>query len=128
MVWTLYYDGECNLCHGSQLRVVQWAKAAGQPIETEILQAPEAVEKGYGGNMVLEAGQVFHGHRAWLKLMEVAPWYLRWVSAVGRFPLLEPFFALGYGLVARYRKKWFGKRACPLPQRPPKSGGGHSPS
>src|SRR5437016_4864961 len=72
MVWKLYYDGECNLCHGSQLRVVRWAARAGQPVETDVLQSGAAMEKGYdGGSMVLEADKVYYAEDAWLRLMKV---------------------------------------------------------
>lgn len=119
MTWKLYYDGECNLCHGSQLQVVKWAAKSGQPVDTEILQSPEAVEKGYSGDeMVLEADRVYRAADAWLKLMQVAPWYLRWIGTVGRIPGVRQLLAFGYRIVARYRKKWFGVRACPIPPRP----------
>lgn len=117
MVWKLYYDGECNLCHGSQLQVVKWAARSGQEVETEILQSPEAREKGYSGDeMVLEAERVYRAENAWLRLMKVAPWYLRWVGHIGQVPVIKQILAVGYRIVARYRKKWFGTRSCPLPQ------------
>lgn len=117
MTWKLYYDGECNLCHGSQLRVVKWASRSGQPVETEVLQSAEAIEKGYANDMVLEADKVYLAEDAWLKLMRVAPWYLRWIGHVGELPILRQVIGLGYKLVARFRKKWFGTRSCPLPPR-----------
>ncbi len=118
MTWKLYYDGECNLCHGSQLRVVKWALAHGQLIETEVLQSGEAAEKGYGPDaMVLEAERVYKAEAAWLRLMLVAPWYVRWVGWLGLVPGVRHVLALGYRIVARYRKRWFGTRTCPLPPR-----------
>lgn len=118
MVWKLYYDGECNLCHGSQLQVVKWANKSGQEIETEILQSQEALDKGYTGDaMVLEAEKTYSAENAWLRLMRVAPWYLRWVGWMGQVPGIHQLLGLGYRVVAKYRKKWFGVRACPLPPR-----------
>lgn len=117
MTWKLYYDGECNLCHGSQLQVVKWAKAAGQPIETDILQSEEGQSKYAGDAMVLEAEKTYYAENAWLRLMKVAPWYLRWIGYIGQVPGIKQLLGLGYRVVAKYRKKWFGVRACPLPPR-----------
>lgn len=118
MVWKLYYDGECNLCHGSQLTVVKWAKRSGQEVETEVLQSPEAEEQGFSGEqMVLLADRRYDAEEAWLKLMQVAPWYIKWVGWVGWIPGIKQLLGLGYRIVAKYRKKWFGTRACPLPPR-----------
>ncbi|MBL8066337.1 MAG: DUF393 domain-containing protein [Chthonomonadaceae bacterium] len=120
MTWKLFYDGECNLCHGSQLQVVRWAARAKQPIETDVLQSANAREQGFDGDaMVLVADQTYFGHNAWLCLMRVAPWYLRWIGYVGSLPGVNVLAKAGYGIVAKYRKKWFGQRACPLPE--PKS-------
>ena len=118
MIWKLYYDGECNLCHGSQLQVVKWAKRAGQEIETDVLQSDAASAQGYTGDaMVLEADKVYFAEDAWLRLMRVAPWYLRWVGLIGQVPGIHQLMGLGYRIVAKYRKKWFGTRSCPLPPR-----------
>jgi predicted DCC family thiol-disulfide oxidoreductase YuxK len=111
MTWKLYYDGECNLCHGSQLQVARWASKSGQDIETEILQSDEAQNKGYEGD------EIYRAHKAWIKLMTVAPWYLRWVAPVAKLPLLSWFTKIGYQFIAKYRKKFFGKRVCQLPTR-----------
>ena len=118
MNWKLYYDGECNLCHGSQLQVVKWASKFGQPIETAILQSEESVQKGYSSEeMVLEADHIYRAEQAWLKLMTVAPWYLRWCAFFGALPGINFLTRLGYRFVAKYRKKFFKKRACELPSR-----------
>lgn len=119
MAWKLYYDGECNLCHGSQLQVVKWAVRAKQPLETEILQSEEARQKGYVGDaMILEADRVYKAHKAWLKLMRFAPWYLCWVGWIGSVPVFSHILGFGYAIVAKYRKKWFGVRACPIHPKP----------
>ncbi|HZH99338.1 MAG TPA: DUF393 domain-containing protein [Fimbriimonadaceae bacterium] len=118
MAWKLYYDGGCNLCHESKLRLESWAKSAGQPLDVDILQSEEAINKGYNSeNMILEAdGHVYSRADAWLKAMTVAPWYLRWVSW---FRLTKPTKRLAtvfYDLIAKFRYRLFGKRACPLPK------------
>lgn len=119
MTWRLYYDGGCNLCHASKLRAEAWAQRAGQPLEVDILQSESAIAKGYGDAMVLEADRVYKAADAWLMLMTLAPWYLRWVAWTRHTP---PTLALArgvYSLVARVRYRLFGRRACPLPARPP---------
>jgi predicted DCC family thiol-disulfide oxidoreductase YuxK len=114
--WKLFYDGGCNLCHASKLRAEAWANRAGQPLKVDILLSDEAIAKGYGSAMVLEAdGEVFTAADAWMRLMTIAPWYLRWLTV---FRLTRPTMALArwaYGVVAKYRIKWFGSRACEVP-------------
>src|SRR5579884_1253255 len=112
MAWKLFYDGGCNLCHTSKLKAEKWAERAGQPMEVDILQSDEAIEKGYQGDvMVLEAdGQVYYGADAWLKIMTIAPWYLRWVSVMRYTPPTRWLARVAYALVARIRYKLFGTR------------------
>lgn len=119
MAWKLFYDGGCNLCHTSKLRVEKWAEKAGRPLDVDILQSDEAVAKGYPMDaMVLEAdGTVYYGADAWLKIMEVSPWYLRWIAWTRHVPPLAWVAKKIYGIVARYRYKWFGTRACAIPTK-----------
>lgn len=118
MPWTLYYDGGCNLCHASKLRVERWAERQGRPLSVDILQSDEAIAKGYGDAMVVEAdGQVYQGAPAWLKLMELAPLGLRWIAWLAKVPGVRQLMIWGYGVVARYRYRWFGRRACPIPSQ-----------
>jgi predicted DCC family thiol-disulfide oxidoreductase YuxK len=80
----------------------------------------EAIAKGYGEAMVLEAdGQVLQAARAWMKIMEIAPWYLRWVSWFGKTAPTMAIAQFFYRIVARYRLKWFGTRACQIPSKTP---------
>jgi predicted DCC family thiol-disulfide oxidoreductase YuxK len=117
MAWKLYYDGGCNLCHASQLRAERWAKKAGQPLDVDILASPDAIAKGYGEMMVLEAdGKVYQGADAWFKVMTIAPWYARWISWMRLTPVTRWIGAALYNVVAKYRIKWFGSRACALPR------------
>ena len=116
--WKLFYDGGCNLCHVSQLRAEKWAKKAGQPLDVDVLLSDEGLAKGYGDAMVLEAdGKVYEAADAWMKIMTVAPWYFRWV---GWFAKTKPTMAIAkffYGIIAKYRRKWFGTRACQIPAK-----------
>jgi len=117
--WKLFYDGGCNLCHTAQLRAERWAKRAGQPLVADVLLSDEGIAKGYGEAMVLEAdGKVFQAADAWMKMMTIAPWYLRWVAQFGKTKPTMAIARFFYGIVAKYRLKWFGTRACQVPAKP----------
>ena len=125
--WKLFYDGGCNLCHASQLRAEKWAKRARQPLEVDVLLSDEALAKGYGDAMILEAdGSIFRGADAWLKLMTIAPPYLRWVALLAKTKPTRAIAIYVYDVVARYRLKWFGSRACSID--PADRGMGSSPT
>ena len=114
--WKLFYDGGCNLCHLSQLKAERWAKAANQPLEVDVLASDEAIAKGYFDNMVLEAdGHVLLAEQAWFKILEVGPFYLRWLTVFNKFSVTRKIAAWGYRVVAKYRIKWFGSRECQIP-------------
>jgi len=122
MSWKLFYDGGCNLCHTSQLRAERWAKKANQPLTVDVLLSDEAIAKGYGDAMVLEAeDKVYFAAEAWLKMLTVAPWYLRWVSIFRKNKLTLAMAKKVYGVVAKYRFKWFGSRECQVRIQIPKS-------
>ncbi|CAN5579536.1 hypothetical protein BH11ARM1_BH11ARM1_10880 [soil metagenome] len=112
----LFYDGGCNLCHASKLRAENWAVNAHQPLDVDILLSDEAIAKGYGDAMVLEAeGKVLTAADAWMQMMTIAPWYIRWMSWMR---LTAPTMAVArffYSIVAKYRIKWFGSRTCQIP-------------
>lgn len=114
MAWKLFYDGGCNLCHASKLRVETWAERAGQPLEAIPLQSDEGQERGYPMDaMVLEADdQTLVGADAWLKLISIGPWYVRWLYPLRKIYGVRAALAWGYNLVAKYRLKWFGSRPC----------------
>lgn len=116
---TLFYDGGCNLCEASRHKAEAWARRRGVALRTEILQSAEAMEKGYGEMMVLETPErTYFAADAWLELLRrVGPPLLRPLSLMAR---TRPTLALAryaYGLVARYRTRLFGSRACALPNR-----------
>lgn len=117
MEWTLYYDGGCNLCHTSQLRAEKWARAHGQPFRAEVLLSDEAIAKGFASDaMVLEAdGKTLYGPAAWLKILTVAPWYLRWLSAMRLTAPTRWLAGVGYSVVANLRYRLYGRRTCELP-------------
>ena len=88
-------------------------------MDVDVLLSDEAIAKGYSEAMVLEAdGQVLTAADAWLKLMTIAPWYLRWLSSFAKFAPTMAIARWFYGVVAKYRYKWFGTRACQVPSKP----------
>lgn len=116
--WKLYYDGGCNLCHASQLRVERWAKRAKQPLTVDVLLSDDAISKGYGDAMVLEAdGEVLSAAQAWLKIMTIAPWYLRWLAGMRNTKPTLAAASWAYGVVAKYRIRIFGSRSCQIPSK-----------
>ena len=87
-------------------------------MEVDVLLSDDAIAKGYGDAMVLEAdGEIFTAERAWLKVLTIAPWYFRWLSNFARHPLTLKVASMGYRIVAKYRIKWFGSRACQIPTK-----------
>lgn len=114
MTWKLFYDGGCNLCHRSKLRVENWAERAGQELQVDVLQSEEGLAKGYGAAMVLEADRVYTGADAWIKLMQIAPWHLRWIGWLGAIWPFRMVMRWGYSIVDRFRYKWFGTRECKI--------------
>ena len=114
--WKLFYDGGCNLCHVSQLRVEKWARHANQPLNVDVLASDEAIAKGYGDAMVLEAdGEVFFADQAWFKLASIGPWYVRWTGFFNRSRPTQALARWAYNLVAKYRYRVFGTRECVIP-------------
>lgn len=109
--WVVYYDGQCNLCHASAKTIKGWARDRNKPLETHTLQSPGAKAKGYGEKMVLETPQkTYYAGDAWLKVMELAPWHLRWISWLNNFGPTRWLAKLFYGFIANTRYFWFGKR------------------
>ena len=119
--WTLYYDGGCNLCHTSKLKIEKWAEQAHQPLTVDVLQSDEGIRKGYTlEGMILEIdGKPHIGYDAWLESMKVSPWYLRGFYGLRKVPPIRWAFKVGYGFVAKYRLMMFGTRACQIPPRKP---------
>ena len=114
--WKLYYDGGCNLCHVSSLKVEKWAKRANQPLEVDVLASDEAIAKGYGDAMTLEAdGKVFQADQAWIKLCSIGPSIVRAFPVLNRLRFGRAVLRWFYNIVAKYRLKWFGTRDCNLP-------------
>jgi predicted DCC family thiol-disulfide oxidoreductase YuxK len=117
--WHLYYDGGCNLCNKSKLVYEKWAQKAGIPFIAEPLMSTSGLEKGFTGDqMILERdGVQYSASNAWLELMRLAPWYLRWIYWTRNAPILRPIYKFFYNKVAHNRIKWFGSASCEIPRQ-----------
>lgn len=115
MAWKLYYDGGCNLCHASKLRVEGWAARTGQPLEVDTLTSDEAMSRSYGPDLTLVVeGQVLTRSAAWLRMLTLAPRPLRWLSVLNHWPATRALAEAVYGFVAANRYRLLGRRACPV--------------
>jgi hypothetical protein len=92
-----------------------------QPLHVDVLQSNDSLDKGYTlEGLVLEIdGQPHIGYDGWLESMKVSPWYLQGFYALRKLAPFRYVAKIGYGIVAKYRLKWFGTRTCQIPQ--PKS-------
>ena len=91
-------------------------------MHVDVLASDEAIAKGYGTAMVLEVdGKPYFAWEAWLEAIKVAPWYVRWIRVFRHTAVTRAMIKFGYGIVEKYRIKWFGSRACEV-KRPIPSG------
>ncbi len=68
--------------------------------------------------MVLEAdGKVYQAAEAWMKLMSIAPWYLRWVGLFGKTKPTMAMATWAYGIVAKYPNQMVRHTRLPNPHR-----------
>lgn len=121
---TLFYDADCGFCQGS----VDWLLAHalpdtfdavayqdGQVLRKFPLVDPSLADKGIqalGPDGKIRAKAAATGYC----LTFIPGW--RWVGRLLLFPLVAPFAALGYAIVARNRhhiSKWMGRSSCRIP-------------
>lgn len=108
--WRLYYDSQCGFCTKWMRRSVRWVERSGTSIAALPLQGDEAAARGYGDVVVLEADRVYYAGDAWLKLLGLAPWYLRGLSLMGFSKPTRRSVAWFYKLVA-------ARRSCEIAPR-----------
>ncbi len=109
------YDGYCNLCS----RTVQWIirNDPGKRFTFTPLpeQPPEGANASYGDTVLLELGGKVYDRSAAVLRIAVRlrfPWPLLGLFFVIPRFIRDPF----YRVVARNRKRWFGKRStCYVP-------------
>ena len=123
---TLFYDADCGFCQGS----VDWLLAHALPgtFDPVAYQDGQAVRKfpmvdptlaGKGIQALGPDGKIRAKAAATGYCLTFIPGW-RWVGRLLLFPLVAPFAALGYAIVARNRhhiSKWMGRTSCRIPPR-----------
>ena len=123
---TLFYDADCGFCQGS----VDWLLSHSLPgtfdpvayqdeqvVRKFPMVDPTLADKGIqalGPDGTLRAKAKATGYC----LTFVPGW--RWLGHVIQFPLIAPFAAVGYAIVARNRhhiSRWMGRASCRIPPR-----------
>jgi len=123
---TLFYDADCGFCQGS----VDWLLARALPgtFDPVAYQDDHAMREfpmvdrtladkgiqalGPDGKLRTKAGATGYC------LTLVPGW--RWLGHLIQFPLIAPFAALGYAMVAANRhsiSRWMGRSSCRIPPR-----------
>jgi len=121
---TLFYDADCGFCQAS----VDWLVKKGRPgtFETVAYQDEERLNRYpmVDRTMADKGIQALGGDgKLWQKasatgfcLRHLPGW--QWLGDLILFPLVKPFAAMGYALVARNRQtisRWMGRNVCRVP-------------
>ena len=110
----ILFDGVCHLCNGlvpfvlrrDAARVFDFA-----PLQSEFAGGRFSLESV----VLLEAGQVYSGEIAVLRILSRLRWPWPWVARLAALPPRRVSMWV-YNLVARHRYRWFGKyETCGLP-------------
>lgn len=112
--WRLYFDGQCPLCLRAEKTATRWAERASVPFEARPIQCVE----GAPLVLTLQVGErSFTSDEAWIKLLTIAPWPLRWIGlAAERSKGFARIVRGVYKVVARYRRRNSTCEACSLPR------------
>lgn len=105
--FTIIYDAYCGVCS----RSVAWLQRqrADQPLRFLAAHSDEAVRlvpvrPPNQMAIVAPSGEVLLGSEGWVACMSVLPRY-RWAARAMGWPVLKPFVRVGYGLVAKNRRR-----------------------
>ncbi len=123
---TLFYDADCGFCQGS----VEWLLAHSLPctFDPVAYQDDQAVRKFPMVDPALaDKGIQALGPDGELRAKAKATGYCltfvpgwRWLGHLMQFPLVSPFAAMGYAIVAKNRhhiSRWMGRSSCRIPPR-----------
>ena len=123
---TLFYDADCGFCQGS----VEWLLAHSLPgtFDPVAYQDDQAVRKFPMVDPALaDKGIQALGPDGKLRAKAKATGYCltfvpgwRWLGHLMQFPLVSPFAAMGYAIVAKNRhhiSRWMGRSSCRIPPR-----------
>lgn len=117
----IFFDGVCNYCNGAINLVIRHDRPqrflfatlqskAGQ----QILRENNLPEKNYESFILFEKGKIYSKSTAALRVANHMPWYWKWTQ----LGWIMPRFMRDaiYGIIARNRYKWFGKKeTCMIP-------------
>ena len=117
----ILFDGVCNYCNAmvnffirrDKKKVFRFAtlqSAFGQ----KILQEHNLPTDVFESFLLLDNGKLYSKSTAGLRLYNKLPWYWKWTQL---FWVVPKFFRDWiYGIIAKNRYKWFGKRdTCMVP-------------
>lgn len=117
----ILFDGVCNFCNASINFVIRQDKKnifrfaplqsnAGQQLAEKYFLPKENFETF----ILIDEGKVYTRSTAALKLLNLLPWYWKWLQL---FWIVPRFLRdKVYDFVARNRYKWFGKKeVCMIP-------------
>ena len=126
---TLFYDADCGFCQGS----VDWLLSRARPgtFDTVAYQNDRALEKFpmVDRNLADKGIQALGADGKLRRKAEATGYCLTlipgwdWLGKLILFPLIAPFAAAGYAIVARNRhhlSRWMGRTSC---QTSPRSQG-----
>ena len=110
---TIYYDGLCNLCSGAINTIAESTQkerftvfdVTNGPLPPNVSRE-EALRNMYA---VDTEGRLYKGADAVLKILEEYP-NSRWISYIGRMPVVRQLAALLYWFIARNRYWMFGRK------------------
>lgn len=115
------FDGVCNFCNSvlnflirqdkkKVFRFVAMQSAKGRQILEQHGFSPDDLQSF----VLIDGGKAYRKSTAALRLSRYLPWYWKWAQA---FQVLPAFLRDGvYGVIARNRYRWFGKRQqCMVP-------------
>jgi predicted DCC family thiol-disulfide oxidoreductase YuxK len=118
----ILFDGVCNYCNAmvnfiirqdkkKKFRFAALQSIAGQRILKEWNQRAENPDSF----ILINNSRLYKSSTAALKLYNLLPWYWKWTQVFWIFPRFLRDAV--YGVIARNRYKWFGKReSCRVPE------------
>jgi predicted DCC family thiol-disulfide oxidoreductase YuxK len=115
----ILFDGVCNFCNGAINFVIRQDKK-GQfkfaPLQSATAQQllPHEDLKKFYSFILIEGSAVFKKSDAALKVLNGLPWYWKWTQV---FWVVPRYIRNAiYGVIARNRYTWFGKKEqCMIP-------------
>jgi predicted DCC family thiol-disulfide oxidoreductase YuxK len=117
----ILFDGVCHFCNGTvnfllkQDREKVFRFAALQSEAGQKLLAQYRLPKDdFDSFILIDDGKAYRSSTAGLRLYNKLPWYWKWSQVFWLVP--RPIRDSIYGLIAKNRYKWFGKKdTCMIP-------------